>query len=516
MVLPTTNIAWPPPELARIRRRMSEWDAWYSSDPDVLRGVYAQGRQSTTRVTRPSQYAGGVAGVVARMFWGRPAPSSGPDTRLHVPIAADLAQASADLLYADPPTITSEDAETSAVLSSYLDDSAIEVLSGGAEIGAALGGRYHRVTTDPELVDRPFLSTVHADAAVPTFRWGRLVSVTFWTVVGTDRGRMFRHLERHELLPDGRGVTFHGLYEGTASELGSARPVTDHPSTEHLAKSLDEYGALDVPPTPGLSVAYIPNLTPNRAWRGLAAGKDLGRSDFDGIEGLFDALDETYTSWMRDVRVAKSRLLVPEYMTRGGQPGQGIAFDLDQEAYTTVRAAAGEDGDAPITPMQFSIRVEEHRATAQDLVEQILRSAGYSAATFGEDEDGAAATATETMARKGRSLLTRQRKIRLERPALTHLFTKMLHVDRAVFERSGIDPDAPLTVDFGESVQESALQLAQTTEALDRAQAASTETKVRMIHPDWSDTDVEEEVARIHREKGIGTFADPADPGTFG
>lgn len=513
MPLPENGTSWPPKAFAPIHAKMAEWDAWYVGTAEALTGVY-RGQNGATPRVRPSQYSGGLTGALARFLWGRPVPAGQRDSRLHVPLAADLAQASADLLYAEPPQITSEHKATNERLDGYLDDTMANVLAAGAEIGAALGGRYHRVTWDREV--RPgsaFLSTVHADAAIPTFRWGRLVAVTFWTVVAENGQQVVRHVERHELDGSGNGLVMHGLYEGTHDNLGRAVPLTEHASVAHLATQVAADTALTEGRTPGLAVAYIPNLTPNRVWRKDPAGKDLGRSDYDGVEALMDALDEVYTSWMRDVRVAKSRILVPEYMTQTSTPGQGVAFDLDREAYTTVRAAAGEDGDAPITPMQFDIRVDEHKRTAQDLVEQILRSSGYSASTFGEDEDGAPATATETQSRKGRSLLTRGRKVRLERPALAHLARKLLLTDQAVFNVKGLDPSAPVEVDFGDTVQDSPLQLAQTVESLQRAQAASVETRVQMVHPDWTPDQVKAEAQAITAENAM---ADPADPGLFG
>lgn len=515
MPLPSSNMSWPPSELTVVRSKLSEWDAWYRGDPDELSRVYQGASQSRAR-NRPSQFRGGVTGALARFMWGRPLPEGQSDYRLHIPLAADLCQASADLLYSEAPAFTMTDAgastATSARLEAYVDDDLVSTLAGGAELGAALGGRYHRVTWDPSLTSRPFLTTVDADAAWPEFRYGRLSAVTFWWVVEQDGGTVWRHVERHELDALGRGLVFYGLFRGTGSNLGEAHGLHEHASTRPVADQVQpDTGLLNVTPTPGLLVAYIPNMTPNRAWRRDTVGRNLGRSDFDELEGLFDSLDEAYTSWMRDLRVAKARLLVPEYMTRSKGPGEGLDFDLDRDVYTTINSAAPEDGDAKITPMQFQIRVDEHQRTTQDLIENILRSAGYSTSTFGEDEDGAA-TATETNARKGRSLTTRGRKVRHERPALAALVEKMLWVDQSVLGTPGLTPGA-VSVDFGPGAQESPLQLAQTVAAMHQAQAASAAVRVRTLHPDWADDKVDAEAAAIVDEYGLGALA---SPDTFG
>lgn len=505
MPLPANATPWPPKDIAPITDRMAEWSAWYSGDPSVLRSVYQQVTDAPTN--RPSQYRGGIVGAAARFWWGRPIPGTSQRVdQLHVPIAADLCQASADLLYAEPPTLTIEaGGPTQDRVNLYLERGLHTTLAEGAEIGAALGGRYQRVTWDPAMLDAPFLTTVHADAAWPQFRWDRLVAVTFWRVLARDGQQVWRHLERHELDAQGNGVVLHGLYVGTGTDLGRAMPLVEHEATRGLVVDAD--GALVGPRTPGLCVEYIPNQRPQRRWRDHPVGASLGRSDLDGVEGLMDALDEVYSSWMRDVRVAKARIHVPESMLESTGPGQGAGFDLDRDVYVGLNALPSRDlgsGGLPIVAQQFAIRFAEHQATAQQLIEDILRSAGYAAATFGEGPEGAP-TAAEVISRERRSYLTRDRKIRHEKPAVARLVAKMLTVDAAVFGTRGLTADLP-AVAFGDSVQDSVMSLAQTAQALRGARAASTETLVRMVHPDWDGGQVGQEVGRIMAED---TLADP-------
>lgn len=516
MPLPANGTPWPPKALDGVGDRLAEWSAWYEGTPEALRTAYQRGQTArfADDLNRPAQYRGGVTGALARFWWGRPIEAAEGQRvdQLHVPLAADLCQASADLLYAEPPTFTLDDQAAQARLEEFVDDGLHTVLASGAELGAALGGRYHRVTWDRSIhPDRPFLTTVDADAAWPEFRWDQLVAVTFWHVLARETGgKVVRHLERHELDAQGNGIVLHGLYEGTANDLGRMVPLTEHPTTAPLATAVDADGAITEGRTPGLLVEYIPNQRPQRRWRHHPVGRSLGRSDLDGVEGLMDALDEVYSSWMRDVRLAKSRLLIPDYLLEPGKAGQGASFNLDREVIVPLHAAAPEDGSAEITQNQFKIRVDEHRATCEDLVQAILRSAGYSSQTFGEAGDGVAMTATEVGARERRSYLTRDRKIRLERPAVARLVEKLLSIDAAVF--SGKATPARPRVTFGDAVQESPLLLAQTAQALEVAQAASTETKVRTVHPDWTDDQVADEVERIKTERG----APVGDPFTIG
>lgn len=504
MPLPTRNMAWPPPYLKPALDSMGIWDTWWSGDPDRLEALYGggSGGYGAGPDAKRFQFSTGVVGRIARWWWGTPTAPGERRTKLHVPIAGDLCGGSADLLFSEPPQFTVEDEATQKRLDMLTDDGMLATLQTAAEVGAVLGGIYLRPVYDLDVADRPWLHATHADRAIPEFTWNRLSAVTFWKVVHEDDGQVWRHLERHE-----RGVILHGLYQGTKEKLGQAVPLEDHPATARYAALVNEAGELATG-YDNLDVSYIPNQN-SRRWRCNAALADLGRSDLDGVEPLMDSLDETYASWMRDIRLGKGRIVVPNAYLQSNGPGRGATWNPDQEAFAGLDMLARPDSAGQLTVAQFAIRVQEHRDTAEDLVNQILRSAGYSGQTFGLGGD-AAVTATEVNARERRSMTTRGRKILRWRPGLAHAIEALLAVDQEVFH-SGVKAQPP-TIEFEDSVQEDALSLANTTDVLRRAQAASTDTLVRMAHPEWDDTQVSAEVERIHQETGMAV-PDPMQMG---
>ncbi|MBQ0827702.1 phage portal protein [Streptomyces tagetis] len=491
MPLPTRNVPWPPPYLKPALDDMRTWDTWWSGDPDRLEALYGAGGGGFGPDPKPIQYSTGVAGRIARWWWGTPTAPGERRTKLHVPIAGDLCGGSANLLFSEPPTLTVADEATQKRLDALVDEGMLATLQTAAEVGAALGGVYLRPVYDTDMADRPWLDAVHADRAVPEFRWGRLAAVTFWRIVHEEDGQVWRHLERHE-----PGVIEHGLYQGTKEKLGRPVPLEDHPATEGYAETVDDEGRIDTG-FDGLDVSYIPNDA-SRRWRCDPVLKDLGRSDLDGVEPLMDALDETYASWMRDIRLGKGRIVVPDAYLQSNGPGRGASWNPDQEAFAGINMLARGDG-AMLTVAQFAIRVQEHRDTAEDLVNQILRSAGYSGQTFGIGGD-VAVTATESNAKERRSMTTRGRKILRTRPGLGNATHALLAVDQYVFG-SKVVPQRP-GIEFYDSVQEDPLSLANTADVLKRAQAASTETLVRMVHPEWNDTRVQAETKKILAETG--------------
>lgn len=502
MPLPITGGHWPPEDQRPIFQRLEEWQAWWSGDPEALRKAYAGAE------ARPSVAArGGVVGAVKRFFWGQPTGGNRQNTKLHVPIAADICQASGDLLFAEPVKATVEDEKAQERLDEILADGAHSTFTTAAEIGAALGGTFLRVVWDESVTDHPFIDSVDADYAAPEFKWSRLQAVTFYFIVETRGQTVFRHAERHELDAAGNGVIYHGLYEGTASELGRLAPLTDHRATENIV--VDAEGKIDTG-TPGLAAVYIPNVLPNRAWRKHPIGRNLGRSDLDQLEPLLDALDETYASWMRDIRLGKARILAGRTALEDNGPGQGATFDLDREVYESINVPPGaaKDSGLDIETVQFAIRYQEHLETAKELTRLILRTAGYSAATFGDTGEGGATTATEVQSRDRRTNLTRGRKERHFRTGLERLLVKLLDVDRVWFNGHGFS--GPVDVEFPDGAQDSQLEAAQTVQALYAAQAASTQVRVQMMHPDWDTPTIDEEVSRIMSEFSL------SDPDTIG
>lgn len=502
MPLPTDDKAtWPPPDIAPYTRDARAWSAWWSGDPDKL-------TQTTT--------GGGTTG--RRTFWGRR--NQGSDAtkatrHLHATLAADIASTSADLLFGEFPTLTipNDAAQADAALAqARLEELSDTIglpnrLLEGAEACAATGGVYLRPMWDTDVADHPLLTVVGADQAVPDFRFGVLTAVTFHEVVHEDRTEIWRHLERHE-----PGVILHGLYVGDTSHLGRRVPLTAHPATAGLEEAVTDHVAVV---GRRLLVQYVPNVLPNRKHPRLP----IGRSDYAGSEGFLDALDETWTSWMRDLRLGQARMFVPdEFMTPMGagpfgttraapQPGAPSGFDVDTELLAGLNIAdLSQVSGEVIKPVQFKIRVEEHQTTCLTLTDAIVSAAGYAPTTFGLGIDGQAESGTARRIREAKTWRTQARKQRYWEPAIAGVCETLLALDAAVFGRK-VPVGRP---DVGwQDMTADPIGTAAWIETMARAQAISIETRVRLGQPDLDGVQVAEEVARIKTEQGVG-LPDPA------
>lgn len=502
MPLPADGTPWPPREMAPALDRYTNYDAWYSGDADRLGSAYTRTRQ--VPLNRPSQYRGGVVGKLARTFWGAPIPDGERRNKLHVPLPADIATASSDLLFAKPPAVTFAKPANQSRWEELDDELKLRSrLHEAAEVCSALSGVYLRAGWDEDVADHALLQAVHADHAIPTFKWGRLQGVTFWHEVERDGDKVWRYLNVHEMRGEQLrlAVEENALYLGTSDKLGDRRDLNAHPAT----RGMDDTVAKGLPVLP---VSFVPNMLPSREDR----GSDLGRSDFEGVLPLFDALDETFTSWMRDVRMAKGRVIVPRGYLQSLGPGHGASFDLDREVYEGLEIAPTQVSGNPITVQQFAIRTAEHEQTMMRIIRQAVGTAGYSGQTFGLDESGGGEqTATEVNDRRNRSLLTREKKTAYWGEGIQQIATALLWIERIVFSKTALDPEDVPAVTWPDGASVDQLKLAQTIEVLDRARAVSVETRVRMANPDWDDPRVTEEVERIKEEQGIGV----EDPGSF-
>lgn len=438
-----------------------------------------------------------------------------PRTAIHVPLPADIAAAHADLLFAEPPiakvildepapgeddTITIERAKRREAQQALIDrvfnqpDVQSALLEGG-EIASAAGGVFLRAAWDRDVTDRPMLEVVDPDAAVPTFRLGHLMSVQFWSDLTGPDGR-YRLVEEHR-----PGAIEYALFRGDRT-LGRRVPLTELEETAHLARIVNADSIIPTG-TDLLTACYVPNLRPSKAWRRTPLAP-YGRSDFEGLTDLFTQADIVLGSWMRDIRLARGRLTIATDLLNPLGGGRGTAFDEDREVFVGLD---GADPDSGIHLSQFAIRVAEHRDTLAELTDLILRRAGLSQSTFGEQEG--IETATGVKAKQQHSTRTRAKKIIHWRPALAHMARVLAHLDTTIFGADPLDPTALIDIRFPAETQVDLEQAARTAQTMRNAESASIATRVRLLHPAWDSPTVNEEVAQIERELGIGTAPTP-------
>lgn len=516
MALPAPNTPWPPRGLKLAYDAYEANEAWYLGDTDTLTSLYggaSSEAMTATHVHDGQLHRGGVVGAAHRFFWGKPIPASQRRTRLHIPAPADLARLSSDLLYAEPPTVQLSGGTQAA-------NDRLEALAGGpeahavfsqmGELKSAFGAGALVTSWDRSLADAPWFEFVAADVIVPEFRSGRVYAVTLWTA-HQEGVAIYRHLVRHE-----PGYIVHALYRGTADSIGSRVPLEAHNATAHVPAiegAIDHGDNIVAIPTgiKRLTASFTINL-PARAWRKRGDLAYMGRSDYAGILPLFDALDEVWSSWMRAIKLARARLMVPESYLEFSGPGRAAIFDDDQEIFSAVAKLSRPDGDK-LDVIQPDIPYEQHEATVYALYREILRAAGFSASSWGDYGDKVQ-TATEVTDRDRASERTRDKKSLYDKLAIAEQAAAALELDGVLFPGKGGGSYPLPEVVFPDVSQVDPEKNARTIASLRAASVMTIETGVREQHPDWDNQRVRQEVDGILAEKGL-LVSDPTTVGTF-
>lgn len=503
MPIPTPNSAWLPAPWDTAYKAFAENDAWYTGDVDALQKLY-QRTPSTrpTHVRNGQQMQGGLVGTASRFFWGRPVPANENRARLHVPAPADLATLASDLVFAEPPEVRlaapgeqtlRRDGKAQARLDLIANgDEAHATFNMMGELKSALGAVALVVRWDDQVADHAWLEPSAADVIIPTFRSGRMIECTLWSEYV--RGSVhYRHLEHHAV-----GYIEHALFEGKGDNLGRRVPLDAIPETAMYAGLVNSDSII---PTgiDRLTAVYNPNI-PTAAWRKKGVLAHTGRSDFAQLHSLFDFLDETFSSWMRDLRLGAGKILVPEAALDYGMVGQGGSFDTGREIFAGLNVP-GEPGKVAFDKVQFDIRVEAHEKTAFGIYREILRKAGFSQSAWGDYNTSSQMTAKEVSDREKASERTRDKKILQERVAISRAASVALEIDGAVFRGNGGGRFEQPTVVFPDVSQEDPEKLARTLTLLDTASAISLEQKVRRANPDWEDEQIGREVQAIRAER---------------
>ncbi|QOP64768.1 portal protein [Microbacterium phage DelaGarza] len=529
MPFPADNTPWPLD--GKRYDRIAERSVWYAGDPTDLEAFYRGDAGGTAKIARWE--GGGISGglfkkdrqpvveAATSKFWGTIVPG---EEKVHLPVPEKISHMSAEALFSDPPrfvvegptvkdpttgkvTPAANTAATQARLDALVEQTGLlATLLSAAETASALGSVALRIGWDKDVAPHPTISRADADTYDPFYSWGVQTGTLFWRVLEQNPSQTWRHLELHE-----GGAIYHALYVGTEVNLGRAVPLTERRETARYAEAVNEFGAVFA--RNGVTTAVsIPNMLPDP----LDRRSNVGRSDYTPATlGLFSAIDRAVTSLMRDVEDGESKLLVADYMLKNLGFGKGAAMPADRTFVALKRNPGDQGQEAPIDQVQFDIRVEEHLAIIADLTKRAIEAAGF---TPDEDQGGDAPemTATEYVGRNKRTLATRDKKVLYWRDALGRLLTSLLIIDREEFG-TPIEP-MPVKVVFPDAVQESPKTLAETAGAQKNADASSRYTRVKTMHPDWDEADIEAELKRIEDETPAAldptTLGLPPAPGT--
>lgn len=552
MPLPQPGTNWPPAPYGPLFDQFDSNAAWMEGDTEALQRLYTPGgdQDVNSAVWRKGVLQRGGIRNMARRWWNGQPLAAGANymvTRIHSPLAGNLARLSATMLVSEPPTVrlieevddpTREGQRVRQAVKNSNTQDAIEhllqsdeahiALRRGSEWAAGLGSCAYSWSWDEtaEPSEKLTLSVHPGDLVIPEYVNGRLTAITMFDVYPTKGDGVLRHLMRHE-----SGNIVHALYLGRSDKLGDRVPFTSRVVAEFapdlaaiagVSRARDEGGIVFVPTgTTRLTAALHVNLPTIRFGKHNTLAH-AGRADIEGAEQFLDAHDEVWSSWMRDLKLARARMIVADVFLEGRGAGSGAYFDDLAELFTPINQMNLSDNDLSkgMHAQQFDIRFEAHERTAQATLQTVLESVGWSRSSYGEatERQGSDNTATGVVDRAKRTENTRDEKMPHLRITLRNLTLVGLDLYRQLNPTAGVEvvTAGQIEVKFADVSQIDPEKQARTIQYLDSAKAISVDTKVRMLHPEWDNGEVEAEVKRILDDTPVlvDPFAAPDNPGT--
>lgn len=315
------------------------------------------------------------------------------------------------------------------------------------EYSFAHGGMVVKPYVDKEGIK---LSFVTADCFIPlTWRNGTITEAVFLNEF-VKRKKNYTHLEWH-LWEDGKDeegnsiklyVIKNEVYESkNGDDLGTKVPLKEFfPDLEETAP----IGKLKRP-----LFSYIkPNIANN-----VDIKSPLGIPIYANAIDTMVAIDTAFDSFHREFRLGKKRIIVPDHMVKTiVDPATGRLeryFDSNDETY---EAFPQDMDEANITDISVELRVEEHIAGINALLNLYAMQTGFSTGSFSFDGKSMK-TATEVVSEQSKTFKSKQSHEVIIEAALRELIESI--VDLA--ELYGIF-EAPekyeVTITFDDSVAE--------------------------------------------------------------
>src|SRR5690625_3503946 len=285
------------------------------------------------------------------------------------------------------------------------------------------------------------LSFVTADCFIPvSWQNDNIYEAVF--INESQRGKKYYTLLEWHVWEDGTYVIRNDLYESeTQNEVGY--PV----SLSALYPDLEEEVRIENIKRP-LFVYFKPNTANN-----FDTQSPLGISLYANALDTMKAIDTAFDSFHREFRLGKKRIFVQDNRIRVVYDGDGKPhryFDSSDEVYEGY--PSGDMVETKIHDIKVELRVDEHVAAINALLNLFAMQTGFSSGTFTFDGQSMK-TATEVISEQSKTFKSKQSHEVIIESALIEL----VHVILTIAELYGIystNEEIEVTVAFDDSIAE--------------------------------------------------------------
>lgn len=396
----------------------------------------------------------------------------GKDIFTPVAVAREVCRLSADLLFSAEPSVTFE--SNANLLEEVQEANGLAArLTAIAESVAVEGRGGLRVIRDDEVSEVPLITHVNEDKILWDERHGAFViggAVIAERPAGRAGQVVFRMVEEHTA-----GYIERRLFRGKSHLLGVEVPLN----------TLDEFKDLDSEEETGLDK---PTLI---RWDNVSGG----RSDIEAQETILDAINAEYSYGREKSR--KSRPVTFADASLADDKGNVDLSGVRLVRRGNLARAMGEEPKNLTETVQPDFKSDEVIAWIDFLIDSSLLFMGYSKASYGRDQGGSADSGKALKLRQARTLLKKAGKDRMAKEALKNAYAIAMCWQDGGSTIADYRPE----IELGDGMPRDQIEDATEAGLWKSAEAISLEEIIRLRRPDWSDKQVDEEVAKIEGEK---------------
>lgn len=281
--------------------------------------------------------------------------------------------------------------------------------------------------------------------------------------------------------------------------------------------SLDEKQRFVYKGLKGMLAFEKPNKTPSQEF----PNSDYGASDYEGAIDYFDSLDEITSANVREIRTNETKRYIPDtMMMQKDKDGNLLPFDEFCDSFVTVKGDPDQDATNKIETTQISDKTESYLAKWKTVLSMICNKAKLSPYSLGITWLEAVGPSADSLQERNKVTIDmRKGKLALWVPLLQDIILRSLQLTTwmqdnvdGIKEKHKADgvPEIDITqgntaiqLDFGEYVEDGVSQRITTWGGAKAQRVASTEECIRQIHPDWTESKVNNEVNLIRFEDGM-------------
>jgi hypothetical protein len=393
----------------------------------------------------------------------------------------------------------------------------IDKMSEAAQNESWSAGCFYKLSHDVSLSDYPILEITTVRNAEVVEERGIVQAIVFKTWIEKKNTR-YRLNEIYTTNEDGDAVVTHKLYK---IKSNNEIEEVDLEEIEEGVEVLETYNNADKTAfvykgLKGILAFYKPNMKPSHEF----PNTPYGASDYEGAIDSFDALDESYSQLISEIRDNQTLRYIPEDLIprEVSDDGEILEYLLDDSFvtnYVKIRGDADQDADNKIDIQYIEDKTESLLAKYRTALTTAINHAGLSPLALGITGLEAVNTSAESQQERNKTTLeTRKLKIALWKPHLVKLMTKIIELNswmqknttarQKAFAKIDLDFDnTDISVEFGEYIVEPVGTKINQWGSAKMQKVASTKEAVKNIHPDWSDEQIIEEVNAIKFEEGV-------------